>query len=611
MNHSYTFRFLRYQQKTYLLILFFLPLLLCSQTPTIQWDKTIGGAFKDYLWSAQQTNNGGYILGGYSESLVSGDKTAISQGGNDYWIVKLDADGNKLWDKTIGGGNQDYLKSLQQTNDGGYVLGGNSNSPASGDKTIGSKGDLDYWIVKLDANGNKIWDKTIGGSNEDNLQALQQTNDGGYILGGYSNSLISGDKTENDKGNYDYWVVKLDVNGNKIWDKTIGGNNEDRLMSLQQSSDGGYILGGYSNSPISEDKTASDKGSYDYWVVKLDANGNTIWDNTVGGSGGDLLSRLKQTLDGGYVLVGHSSSNISADKTENCKGSEDYWIVKLDPNGNRSWDKTIGGVGEEYPYSLQQTSDGNYILGGVSNSSISGDKTENSKGGFDYWLVKLDPNGNMIWDNTIGGSGDDFLFSLQQTVGGGYILCGYSNSSISENKTENSRGDFDYWVVKLNGENNCSLMSFKVGFEVINNSNSNIRVQARNISTPLILLLPDVAFNDGNSYQESSGIFEVPCDGIYHFDAEVEWSFSLKPQPFGVPSTQSGSISGKTYLIITINGTISRYDVQPSYSYMSYSQNISVNLSLKAGDKINCSLINGTSAVKSIQHAFFSGFKAY
>jgi len=611
MNYNYFHQLLRFQSITFSLILFFLPLLLCSQTPTIQWDKTIGGADLDEFYSLQQTIGGGFILAGYSGSLVSGNKMANSQGGYDYWIVKLDANGNKFWDKAFGGSYSDYLICIEQTNNGGYILGGYSNSPASGNKTSNSKGDFDYWLVELDANGNKTWDRTIGGDNLDELRSIQQTDDGGYIIGGSSKSSASGDKTANSKGDLDYWIIKLDASGNKLWDKTIGGNNEEHLFSLQQTIDGGYILGGYSNSSISGDKTASGNGNYDYWVVKLDANGNKSWDKTIGGSAGDYLYILQQTEDGGYILGGHSTSAISGDKTTNNNGDSDYWLVKLDPNGNKLWDKTIGGNHEDFPYSLKQTADGGYIVGGNSNSSISADKTEDSKGGFDYWLVKLDPNGNKLWDKTVGGSDNDFLRSIQQTTGGGFILGGYSNSPISGNKTTNSNGNFDYWVVKLNAENSCSLQSLKVGFEVLNDPRSNIRVNAKNISTPLILALPDVAFNDGNSYQKSSGIFEVPCDGVYHFDAEVEWSFSLKPQTFGIPSTQSGSISGKTYLIMTINGTISRYDVQPSYSNMSYSQNISVNLSLKAGDKINCSLINGTSAVKSIQHAFFSGFKAY
>src|SRR5688572_14626411 len=257
--------------------LLFLPVVSFSQTaPTKQWDKTIGGSHIDEFSSLQQTSDGGYILGGYSNSGISGDKSQANQGLNDFWALKLDASGNKLWDKTIGGNHEDYLSSLQQTSDGGYILGGGSSSGISGDKSQVNKGVTDLWIIKLDATGNKLWDKTYGGSGGDYLSSLHQTSDGGYILGGGSISGISGDKSQANKGNWDYWIVKLDVAGNKLWDKTIGGNSEDHLLSLQQTSDGGYILGGWSTSGINGDKSQSGNGGADYWVVKIDAAGNKV-----------------------------------------------------------------------------------------------------------------------------------------------------------------------------------------------------------------------------------------------------------------------------------------------------------------------------------------------
>ena len=371
-------------------LLLFLPLCLFSQAPTIQWDKTIGGSSDDYLFSLRQTSEGGYILGGYSNSPISGDKSENSKGANDYWVVKLDANGTKQWDKTIGGNDRDDLQSIQQTSDGGYILGGYSFSGVSGDKTEGSKGFLDYWVVKLDANGTKQWDKTIGGWRTDHLSDLQQTSDGGYILGGFSDSPVSGDKTDHSsEGLMDYWVVKLNADGTKQWDKTIGGNNTDVLSRLQQTSDGGYILGGYSHSNISGDKTENSNGNHDFWVVKLDANGTKQWDKTIGGDSYDALKAMRKTIDGGYILGGKSLSSVSGDKTENSKGDFDYWMVKLDANGTKLWDKTVGGNSGDQLYDLQQTSDGGCLLGGPSFSPASGDKTEDSKGHTDYWVVKL------------------------------------------------------------------------------------------------------------------------------------------------------------------------------------------------------------------------------
>ena len=223
------------------------------------------------MQSLQQTGDGGYILGGYSWSGISGDKTDSSRGVADYWIVKIDSSGSIEWDKTIGGNYSDDLYSLQQTKDGGYILGGTSGSAISGEKTQAARGNYqDYWIVKLDSSGTIEWDKTIGGNYPDYLRSLQQTSDGGYILGGYSQSGISREKTEKNDGGYDYWVVKLNKKGHVQWDKTIGGNNDDILYSIKEISKNHYVLGGLSNSETSYDKTDSSRGGYDYWIVYLD-----------------------------------------------------------------------------------------------------------------------------------------------------------------------------------------------------------------------------------------------------------------------------------------------------------------------------------------------------
>jgi hypothetical protein len=428
-----------------------------------QWDRTFGGGADDHLTSLQQTSDGGYILGGWSSSPISGDKTAGSKGRDDYWVVKLDANGSKEWDRTFGGNRVNRLSSLQQTSDGGYILGGESSSPVSGDKTEASRGGFDYWVVKLNASGEREWDRTFGGGRNDNLTSLQETSDGGYILGGHSTSPISGDKTEATESNDDYWLVKLDAAGTKEWDKAFGGSGFNVLYSLQQTSDGGYILGGTSSSDISGDKTEASRGGADYWVMKLDAVGTKQWDRTFGGSDYDELQSLQQTSDGGYILGGSSGSPASGDKTQALEGEQDYWVVKLSgdvpppPSLAKQWDRTYGGSGYDELRSVQQTSDGGYILGGYSTSPVSGDKTEINKGfcveeecSNDYWVLKLNAAGEKEWDRTFGGNGYDELLSLQQTSDGGYILGGWSDSGISGDKSEANEGGDDYWVVKLN-----------------------------------------------------------------------------------------------------------------------------------------------------------------
>ena len=452
---------------------------------TKEWDRTFGGNIEDQLRSVQQTSDGGYILGGTSSSGKGGDKSEANKGGvtdrgaptTDYWVVKLDAIGNKLWDKTIGGNYFDELQSIQQTSDGGYILGGFSHSDIGGDKTEPNEGGLDifghpspdYWVVKIDANGHKLWDKTFGGNDSDHLTSLQQTHDGGYILGGYSYSDAGGDKSEANKGEAftgDYWIIKLKPDGAKVWDKTLGGDRDDRLVTVRQTPDGGYILGGTTTSSksgdVSEDFTGvSDMDTGNYWVVKVDAHGNKIWDNKIGGVYEDNLTELQETKDGGYILGGTSQSVEGIDKTEGSLDNiyrGDYWIVKLNANGAKVWDKTLGSNVEDVLTSLQQTPDGTYLLGGYSNGGKSGDKSEENKGEKDesgnytedYWIVKLeDPDMQAsAWDMRYGGSGIDNLSDVIKTSDGGYLAGGYSDSGVSGEKTQSSRGKNDYWIVK-------------------------------------------------------------------------------------------------------------------------------------------------------------------
>jgi type IX secretion system substrate protein len=445
---------------------------VCSSfAQEIEWQNTIGGLSGDILQSISQTTDEGYILGGWSGSDISGDKTENSQGSWDYWVLKLDASGIIQWQNTIGGNDFDHLYSISQTPDGGYILGGNSKSDISGDKTENSQGDWDYWILKLDASGIIQWQNTIGGSDRDQLRSISQTTDGGYILGGFSESDSAGDKTENSQGGIDYWVVKLNSVGSIQWQNTIGGSGVDQLNSISQTNDGGYILGGYSDSDISGDKTENSLGSDDCWVVKLDTAGVIQWQNTIGGSSWDQLKSISQTNDDGYILGGWSGSDISGDKTENSLGSNDCWVVKLNASGIIQWQNTIGGNSNDQIYSISQTNDEGYILGGFSASNISGDKTENSvSGSFDYWAVKLDSTGVIQWQNTIGGSDTDALNSISQTIDGGYIIGGYSASSISGDKSENSQGGWDYWVVKLTNRYN-----FIQGVEYADLNNNNIQ----------------------------------------------------------------------------------------------------------------------------------------
>ncbi len=413
-----------------------------------EWDRRFGGSNDDILTSSIQTSDGGYLLAGYSESGSDGDKTQDSQGVHDYWVVKIDNDGVKQWDRRFGGSGYDYLTSVIQAGDGGYLLAGYSESGSDGDKTQDSQGFHDYWVVKIDNKGVKQWDRRFGGSGFDQLTLSIQTSDGGYLLAGYSESGSGGDKTQDSWGSTDYWVVKIDTNGSKQWDRRFGGGGYDVLTSVLQTSDGNYLLSGYTYSESGGDKTQDSWGNADYWVVKISTNGVKQWDKRFGGGGYDVLTSAIQTTDGGYLLAGHSESGSGGDKTQDSWGSADYWVVKVDTNGIKQWDKRFGGSGYDILTSAIQTTDGGYLLAGHSESGSGGDKTQDSQGNYDYWVVKTDNKGVKQWDERFGGNSYNYLSSAFLTSDGGYLLAGWSSSGIGGNKTQDSQGNYDYWVVK-------------------------------------------------------------------------------------------------------------------------------------------------------------------
>ena len=401
--------------------------------------------------------DGGYLLGGYSTSGTNDNKTSPNYGNGDFWVVRLGANGNRLWDKTYGGTGDDQLSCLRPTSDGGFILGGSSDSPASGNKSAPNFGSKDFWVVKTDANGNKIWDAAFGGTALDIVFSVQQTRDGGYIVGGYSTSGTNVNKTAPNYGTAgsdgDFWVVRLDGNGTKLWDKSFGGSDDDGIYTVQELAGGGFILAGNSASPGSGTKTSPSYGGYDFWLVRLDAAGNQVWDRSFGGSADDGFdfARVLQTSDGGFIVGGDSLSPVSGNKTNANHGSSDFWVVRLDSNGNKLWDRAYGGTGFDELSDLAQTADGGFLLAGLSSSLPGDNKTSQNYGSTDFWVVRVDSQGNPLWDASFGGNSDDGFYkvSLLAASDGGWLLGGDSRSGISGNKTTVNYGNRDFWVVKL------------------------------------------------------------------------------------------------------------------------------------------------------------------
>ena len=347
----------------------------------ITFEKTFGGPEYDGAGTVQQTTDGGYIIAGGTSSFGAGSE--------DVWLIKTDENGNETWSKTFGGPEYDGGGTVQQTTDGGYIISGSTESFGAG----GS----DVWLFKTDETGNMQWDNTFGGPEYDGGR-VQQTTDMGYILSGFSGSL-----DEHGVIVYDAWLIKTDEDGDEQWTRTFGIPPYYFAHSLQQTTDGGYVMAGEFYSISAE--------RFIPWFTKTDEDGNEQWTRTFGDLSRESANSVQQTTDGGYILAGYT---LLPDM------NGDAWLIKTDEEGDEQWNRIFGGLSRDGAYSVRQTADGGYIIVGFTESF--------GAGGSDVWLFKTDETGNMQWDNTFGGLEDDIIHSLQQTSDGGYILAGCTGS---------------------------------------------------------------------------------------------------------------------------------------------------------------------------------------
>ena len=379
--------------KYYLIIsALFLLLVGCSKknsnpvepTPTpnfITFTKTFGGINDDYGSSVQQISDGGFI--------IAGETSSFGAGGRDVYIIKTDSTGNIIWDKSFGGNGNDGSKAIQQTPDGGFVIAGFTASF--------SNGSYDVYLIKTDRSGTIVWEKTFGGSGDDWCNSVQQTLDGGFVMAGRTGSFGA--------GLVDVYLIKTDGSGNKVWEKTFGGSSYDYGYSVQQTSDGGFLIVGNTYS--------LGDGSLEVYLIKTDVSGNKVWEKNFGGSSFDFGYSVEKTSDGGFVIIGFTTSFGA--------GQEDVYLVKVDAEGNKIWEKTFGGFLEDQGNSIQQTSDGGFIISGFTESL--------GAGYFDVYLIKTDANGKKIWEKTFGGSSFDWGYSVQQVSDGGFVITGKTFSS--------------------------------------------------------------------------------------------------------------------------------------------------------------------------------------
>jgi hypothetical protein len=406
------------------------------------WKKLFGGSDDDYGNSIWRTSDGGYITAGSTYSSNNGDVAGVNKGYSDIWIVKTDADGNIVWQKNYGGSGTDVANAITGTVDGGVLVAGYTRSSNTGDVGL-NQGAEDMWILKLDANGNLLWQKTFGGTGSESAEAVTSSTDGGFIVAGTVTIYNISNPADN---HTDVRLLKLDANGNMLWQKTYGGSNNEVANGLTASGDGGFVVSGATTSN-NTGNVGSNHGSNDMWIVKIDVSGNLVWQKTLGGSGDDIAYGIVPSTDGGFVVAGSTQSDNNGDVGAN-HGDFDLWVVKLNATGNLVWQKTVGGSRYDGAYSIATSPDGGFVFVGETNSNNSGDVGTNHGGFLDLWVVKLSANGTLAGQLLMGGNDYDSGTGIIPTPGAGYIVAGGTSSNNNGDVGAN-HGKSDMWLVKI------------------------------------------------------------------------------------------------------------------------------------------------------------------
>jgi hypothetical protein len=399
---------------------------------SVFWSKTYGGAYGDVSSTVVPTGDGGYLAIGGTMYGASGPGGAMFSDG---LVIKVDANGNKVWQKTYGGSYADELTSAAATPDGGYILAGSSSSQ-DGD-IVNFHGMQDMWVMKINASGDKVWSKTFGGNQDDIAYAVLPVADG-YIVAGTTKS--SDGDVHLQHGVLDAWVIKLGMNGNLLWEKTFGGSGYDMANGLVKASGNTYLFAGSSDS--NDQDVQGGHGNNDAWVVQFDGNGNLIQQKTFGGSKFDAVSAIKATVDKGYILAGRTMSEDTGGGT--LHGEMNGWAMKLDGNLNVLWQSVIGGNTVDQFEAVTEGADGSYLLAGNTSSSDLG--VGGLAGNTDGWVVTLDKNGHQLGQKRFGGSSSDDILSIV-TVIDGFVFSGLTKSSDGD--VTASYGGGDLWVAKF------------------------------------------------------------------------------------------------------------------------------------------------------------------
>lgn len=427
-------------------------------TGEIEYIRTYGGSSLDEANDVVQADDGGFVLFGTTTS-IDGDINDKNNDDRDFWVLKLNADGSKSWSKTYGGSSDEEGFGISKTNDGGYVLAGYSRS--FGGNTCGNDGDVcendgfqDFWLVKIDGSGTMLWERNFGFSGGEQGFKIIQTADGGFFATGYLDVTLSNGEgndgllgtNTNSRGNLhgvgEYWAIKLDADGNKVWRRYFGGANNDRSFDTLQTDDGGYLMIGSSES---EDFDITDsRGSYDMWIIKINGSGDKMWTKSFGGSEIDVAYKVAPAGNGNYIIVGDTRS--SDQDVSNALGNADLWAVKFSgSNGNMIWERTYGGTQFESAQSIAAIGGNNFAIAGSSRSS-DGDVSANN-GQNDIWTLVIDGNGVPQMELNVGGSDLDFGNEVIGTSDGKLLVVGETDSNDFD--IPQNRGVKDLVVIKI------------------------------------------------------------------------------------------------------------------------------------------------------------------
>ncbi|MBA5791526.1 T9SS type A sorting domain-containing protein [Flavobacterium sp. xlx-214] len=441
--------------KKKLLFLFFGLSVFSGYSQKVAWERTIGGEHSEYLFDMVPTLDYGFLLAGSSLSDKTGLKKQKGQGNLDYFLWKMDKNGEEEWQLSFGGEGQDILKSIYPTADMGYILGGYSNSGKNDSKFSENYGKNDLWIVKINARGDQEWQQAIGGEGDDRLVQIKQVKGGGYLAIATTNSTKSDHKKDDKYGGLDYWIIKLDKSGKVEWEKTYGGLYNDEPKSILETQKG-FIIGGISNSPASGTKQKDNFGGYDQWILAIDDKGNLLNEYVFGGENDDDLNEILLTESkDGYIITGstYTDNNNKGNLTAKSEKASDFLVVTTDLTFQPINQYTYDLKGSEILTSTTFTPSKTLLLSGYKIDEKSNKKS--------YVSIQVNQKGEQVWEKELSTSGDDLLRKAVVTRDGGFVFAGNSTGKNAEYK-KTTQGRDDYWVVKLNSKEKVDQPEIKL-----------------------------------------------------------------------------------------------------------------------------------------------------